>query len=256
MSGKVRYIDWSPDEWIAGTFGVLTGPETAVYAVVLNAIYSRGDACPNDVGYIHSAFKPSVRGNRHHRWPRSTTADALAGLVELGKLRVSVDGEWLTNGRADRVLNSARERIDGAARAGIASGAARRARASRRATDAPRMRQPRANSDNGELSNSNGLARTGVRNHQPSHDLTDQKIITEAARDPPRDAGAPGRAPAQPEPDKLPKRAYPTTADRVAELARLRREQIAATQEAGTSPPTKRRQQLAELAAEHRKKKH
>lgn len=170
---KVRRIDWSPDEWIAGTAGLLTYIEAAVYMAALMAIYSRGGECPNDAAFLAARFK---RGGAPTR-PQSVAAHivatraALDQLVALGKLKLSADGQWLSNGRADLELGKADGRIEGARRAGKASGVARAdRRANRRPAVGPAVGQLQASRSAGEpvSSNPNDLARTRVRNHQPS----------------------------------------------------------------------------------------
>jgi hypothetical protein len=223
--GKVRRIDWSPDEFIAGTFGVLTGWETAVYIVALNFIYSR-DRCPNDARHIHAAFSREPSPDRHYGWSLSVTDKALAGLIAKGKLHVSPDGQWLTNGRAEVELNKARDRIGGAVRAGIASGVSR----SKRGEFAGSLRGDRGSFRGPVSSNANGLARTGVRNHQPPkiHESeSDRSTTPDAAREPAPDLGAPARAPAKSEPEAQAARPISAEAqsqrDRLAEITAAKR---------------------------------
>lgn len=47
MPIKVRRIDFSPDEWIAGTLG-MTIEEEGLYIRIIARIYSRGEALPSD----------------------------------------------------------------------------------------------------------------------------------------------------------------------------------------------------------------
>src|SRR4029077_18727971 len=47
MPIKLRRIDWSFDEWIAGTLG-MTLEEEGLYCRIVNRIYSRGEALPDD----------------------------------------------------------------------------------------------------------------------------------------------------------------------------------------------------------------
>ena len=196
---KVRRIDWSPSEWLSGTRG-LGMDETAVYITVINIIYDRADTCPNDAAFIAAQM---VRSGGHHRQSRASlvvrTTAALGRLTDLGKLHVTPDGQGLTNGRAERELNKARERMRGAARAGVASGRARRP------NDYPTTTQRLANNypSASELSRTNELSRTAVRIKQPStikdHD-TDLTNSTEAAREPsPEPKAAQSRAPAKSE---------------------------------------------------------
>jgi hypothetical protein len=196
---KVRRIDWSPDEWLAGTRGVLTQRETAVYDCVLNMIYSRGGEAPNDAKYIAGHFKPdSERDSRQARASLTAhTQQALDRLITLDKLRPTPDGRWLTNGRADTELGKANERIVGAAKAGFASGRARRANRQPTGTQLAPNRHPRRS----KASDNNDLDRTSVRitNHHYDHESV-SKNSTEAAREPAPDQTAPARAPAKRDP--------------------------------------------------------
>jgi uncharacterized protein YdaU (DUF1376 family) len=189
--GKIRRVDWSPSEWLAGTRGVLTTTELAVYDLVLNIIYDRGDAAPNDPAYLAGHFKLG----RHETWrgiTRSVRA-SLDRLIEVGKLRLSNDEQWLSNGRADLELGKANDRIDGASRAGVASGVARRT--PRHRADIGRTSGEHRADIKREASHVNGLARTSVRiiNHQPSIPLSES--LTGAAREAePSPAARPARA--------------------------------------------------------------
>ena len=69
---KVRRIDWSPDEWIAGTRD-LTVPQAAIYMAVLMIIYSRGGKCPNDAPYVARQF-----AGCHWRTAQQAIADLIA----------------------------------------------------------------------------------------------------------------------------------------------------------------------------------
>lgn len=188
---KVRRIDWSPSEWLAGTRGIGLD-ETAVYITVLNIIYDRADACPNDAVFIAGQMVSSdIRSRQAQAGMTKRTSRALGRLISLGKLHVTADGQGLTNGRAERELNKAHERMRGTVKAGIASGLVRTLNA--RSTTV--QRQFNDTSMGSELSNINNLTRTSVRIIQPST-IKDhnREISTDAARDPARDAGATGRA--------------------------------------------------------------
>jgi hypothetical protein len=208
---KVRRIDWSPDEWLSGTRGQLTVRELAVYDVVLNLIYSRGSACPDDAEFVYGHFRHPAGLSRSREV--QATRQALDELIQRGKLRVSTthQGRWLTNGRADIELGRAEGRIESASKAGVASGAARRTKGrlhSGSPSASPR-RDPKS-------SQSNDLARTAVRNHQPPI-LTDHSTETDTAR-----ASRPAPPPAPPRaPDTTPsKPAKPSASDqRLRELA-------------------------------------
>lgn len=181
---KVRYVNWTPSDWLAGTRGLLTQRQLAVYDTVLNLIYDRGGPAPNDAAYIAGHF----RADEHEtaRGLAISTRASLDRLIELGKLHVSQDGQWLTNGRAYEELGKANGRIDSAANAGIASGESRRrqARADRRLTArSPPVEGKIAARSNGKYSHSNGLARTVVRNQEPqTKNSTHGEISSDPAR--------------------------------------------------------------------------
>lgn len=176
MSRKVRRVDWSPAEWLAGTRGLLTMAELAVYDVVLNLIYDRGGEAPNDAAYIGGHFKPGGGSTRSQSYSALTIATraGLDRLIEIGKLHVSSDGESLTNGRADVELGRASRRIESASRAGTASGRARRPATQQRPSSdpagepAPTQQRPSAEPAGSVSADINDLAGTSVGNHQPS----------------------------------------------------------------------------------------
>src|SRR4029077_1639791 len=86
---KVRRIDWSPDEYIAGTFGRLTFEEHGFYIVALNMIYSSGAHIPVEITRLAQAGGC-----------RPQTAQRLMDqLIAKGKLTLTADGR-LANGRA------------------------------------------------------------------------------------------------------------------------------------------------------------
>lgn len=125
---KVRYIDWTPADWLTGTRGMLTQRETGVYDLLLNLIYDRDGRAPNDAKFLAGHFKPEGETAQAAAALTMHTRRAVDQLVALGKLRLSPDGEWLTNGRADETLAKHRGRITSATAAGIASGESRRAK--------------------------------------------------------------------------------------------------------------------------------
>jgi uncharacterized protein YdaU (DUF1376 family) len=216
---KVRRIDWSPDEWIAGTFGLLTQPEYAVYMVVLMVIYSRGGECPNDAAYVDRHFKSDLPMNATRQQRAAATMRvrrAIDRLIELGKLRPA-DSGGLTNGRANHELTKAQDRIKSAVKAGTASGQQRANRdpthrqnptgvglvgGRQRANRDPTHTQLQANSypTVSPARKNKDLAPTRVRNHQPSTIISSlSENITDAAREPAPSQSAPARAPAKPE---------------------------------------------------------
>jgi hypothetical protein len=223
MAGKVRHFDFHFSEWLAGTRGLGFGT-TAVYITVIAIAGDRGGLCPNDASYIAGQIVEPGTERQALSGATRLTRHALARLVELGKLHISADGQWLTNGRADIELNKARERINGATRAGIASGQARRARA-RTATSQPHHSHIAATPVSKKT---NGLARTSVRNLQP-YESSLSESLTDAAREPsPEPQASQARAhtgpevPLPPTPfegEAKPPTPAPKTADRLAALA-------------------------------------
>jgi uncharacterized protein YdaU (DUF1376 family) len=191
---KVRRIDWSPDEYIAGTFGRLTWEEHGFYIVVLNMIYSSGGPIPIELDRL--AYAGCSRPQAARR--------LIDQLVAKGKLRLTADG-LLTNGRAARELGKAADRIEDARRAGKASGATRRSSA-----DHPpiiRRSTPSESAVSEKRSgNFNRISGTPVRNYQPSTiNSSLSESLTDAAREPAPDVEAPARAPALPEPERAPR---------------------------------------------------
>ena len=194
---KVRRIDWSPDEYIGGTFGRLTTEEHGLYNVVLNMIYSTGG--PVDADWRRLAHACCSRPHAMQR--------IAAALIKKGKLRFTADGR-LSNGRADRELGLAAERIEDARRAGRASGAVRRAVGKSRVGAHPpiiRRSSPDESDDPRKRSSDfNRVTGTPVRNYQPST-IKDHESVstnhTEAAREPsPKPQAAQARAPAKSNP--------------------------------------------------------
>jgi uncharacterized protein YdaU (DUF1376 family) len=204
---KIRRIDWSPSEWLAGTRG-LTVRQTAVYITVLNIIYDRGRPCPNDATFIAGHF--GVAEEENWRGLTRSIRASIDRLVEMGKLIVCPDGD-LTNERADLELNKARERIKVATEAGKIGGSYRKLKS----VDIPSTSRRHPVDINPLLSNSNDLTQAPARiinHHYDSESLS--KISTGAVRDPARGAGAPGRAHTG------------TTKERVAALAAIARAKL------------------------------
>jgi uncharacterized protein YdaU (DUF1376 family) len=249
VTRKVRRIDWSPDEWLGGTTLVLTVEETGVYMTALMVIYSRGGHCPNDAAFIAGHFKrpPSDHG-RSARWHVRQVRAALDQLIELGKLNPTPDGKWLTNGRANDELSKAGERIVGAARAGIASGRARRAKTA--VSQPSASREPAVTQR--ELLPLNDLSRTSVRNHQPSYESESESVAdtsADAARA--RGSSAASRAHGSDVEAMTPGK-LPTMAERLAAMAQASRGQQ--QQAAAPKPKSKSAERLEALAAEARAK--
>lgn len=149
---KIRRVDWSPDEYIAGTFGELSVEEHGVYNIALNKIYSAGGRMPNDLELFTKACKGT-----HWR----TLKTALAGLIEKRKLIVSPDGKWLSNERADRELSKARARVEQASEAGYEAGKShtRRAQERRTAGSSPPSRHVQEGAQEVRKTSSRGVSR-------------------------------------------------------------------------------------------------
>jgi uncharacterized protein YdaU (DUF1376 family) len=109
MTGKVRKVDFSPDEFIAGTVG-MTPEEVGVYWIICSLIYSSGAAIPKD--------DPRLRVLRCD--PRTTRA-VIAALVSQGKIDVSPSGEMMVR-RCRKELERAATRIQQAAENGARGG--------------------------------------------------------------------------------------------------------------------------------------
>src|SRR5262245_39893022 len=119
---KVRRVDLSPDEYIAGTFGQLTPLQFAVYWAACLLIYSRGGAVDNDADRFVAAFKwnAELKAERP-RYRRQAVRDAIDQLLTMRKLRLNERGQ-LTNGRALDELGKAIDRIDKARMNGARGG--------------------------------------------------------------------------------------------------------------------------------------
>jgi len=170
---KVRRIDWSPDEYMAGTFGNLTVDEHGAYIIALNLIYSSGGPIYIDLGrFAHAACSRPQRMRA-----------LLDRLVAKGKLRFTDDGR-LANGRAELELDRAAGRIDGARKAGFISG-------STRFQKAVLKKMPAVNS---HLAERPFVSSTTIYDHDLNH-----RKSTDAAREPsPELAAAQARAPTRP----------------------------------------------------------
>jgi hypothetical protein len=83
MSDKIRRIDFSPDEFIAGIMGKLSPAETGVYWVICSLIYSHGGEIDNDPAWIARVF---VHGTTYQLVQASINT-----LVRMGKLYIVAD---------------------------------------------------------------------------------------------------------------------------------------------------------------------
>ncbi len=99
-SEKVRRIDYSPDEMIAGVAGQMSAKDFGVYWMVCTLIYSTGEPIPDDHVWIAGIFTDT-----HWREIRAS----LDRLIASGKVEVS-DGHLMVK-RCARELQDARKRI-------------------------------------------------------------------------------------------------------------------------------------------------
>lgn len=113
---KIRRVDFSPDEWIAGT-RELTLEERGAYWDVCALIYSRGGPIADDEAWIAKALTCHVRTWRAIR----------AQLIAKGKL-IARDG-MLSNGRSLREIKRAEGRLKSSRDAAEESAKTRRERA-------------------------------------------------------------------------------------------------------------------------------
>ena len=110
---KVRRIDFTPDEFIAGIAGIMTDREVGIYWVVCALMYSTGGAVPYEAtvekiaGLLKAGRRPVVER-------------AIARLVQIGKLQR--DGDLLINKRSqdeiDRVSSRIRKAQENGAKGG------------------------------------------------------------------------------------------------------------------------------------------
>ncbi len=195
---KIRHVDLRPDEFIAGTFGQLTFEQFAVYWAVCLLIYSRGGEAPNDATYVSGFFRNDRLATRSQSAALALrTRRALDRLVSLGKLRLSPDGERLSNGRATVEISRAIRRLEAARQNGAQGG--RPGRQGTRAQPAPNPRPATP-----PLRNINDLAKPGgseLLNPKKISSLSES--LTDAAREPAPDQTAPARAHALPEPEPV-----------------------------------------------------
>jgi uncharacterized protein YdaU (DUF1376 family) len=118
MTTKIRRVDFSPAEWLAGTSS-LTFEQQGLYWTVCALIYDQGAPVKNDPKWI--ARRAADAGS-------ARTRRLLAELIAAKKLRLTDDGR-LTNGRAESELAASKFRIK---RAKNASEVARNSRESQK----------------------------------------------------------------------------------------------------------------------------
>jgi len=106
---KVRKVDFSPDEFIAGVVG-MTPAEIGVYWLVCSLIYSTGAAIPQDDERLRAL-----------RCDPRTTRAVIASLVAKGKIEIGLTDEMMVR-RCHKEIESARRRIQLSAEAGSRGG--------------------------------------------------------------------------------------------------------------------------------------
>lgn len=117
--GKIRRIDYHPDEFLAGVVG-MTPEDIGVYWTLCTRMYSAGGPIPNDADMNAEGFSRKTRP--------STIRASIDRLVAAGKLFVCAsDGDPLGVGflyqkRSRDVINSTKTRIDAASSNGRTGG--------------------------------------------------------------------------------------------------------------------------------------
>lgn len=178
MAAKIRRVDFSPDEFLAGCIG-LSATETGCYIRVLCLIYSRGGPVDDDAKWLAQVCE--VHG---HTWRAVRKR-----LIDLGKLRrLEPDAP----GGCGRLMNN---------RAGIELQRAQdRFKASRNAWQKSVKVRSKHRQKSRESSKGNGLDQASARaharaNHQPSsYESSSSKRVGDAARAATRERGATPRA--------------------------------------------------------------
>lgn len=173
---KIRRVDFSPDEWLAGT-RMLSAEERGLYWDCCALIYSHGRPIADDDEWLKRALAVDVRTWRRVR----------ARLIETRKLSVvDLDGQpHLTNGRAEREIGRANGRIEHASRGGKAK--AEKAAAEQ---DRPNFGATSAGSS-GEVPAKSGPVSSEIKdlasaNHQPSTTNQEEVTTTESVTTAPR----------------------------------------------------------------------
>lgn len=108
---KIRRIDFSPDEFIAGITALMRPEDLGVYWLICSLIYSRGEAIDDDPEWLAGIFKKTN--------PRTVRA-ALDRLVALEKVQQS-DGQLMVN-RCRIELEASANRVRTAAENGAKGG--------------------------------------------------------------------------------------------------------------------------------------
>lgn len=100
MTGKVRHVDYTPDEYIAGVGNVLRADEQGVYWMVCSLIMSEGRPIPNDDRRIAGLTRI-----------RPAEARKIIGtLLSMGKLSLTGEG-FLSQKRAQSEVERSANRI-------------------------------------------------------------------------------------------------------------------------------------------------
>lgn len=146
MSVKVRRIDFSPDEWLAGAFS-LKAEQRGCYVTVIMLIYSNGGAIRDDEKELAHACNVTIR-----KW-----LEVRAVLIAKGKVYLTSNGE-LSNKRCEIELEKAINRSEKAKENGEKGG---KNSAISRQNPKPTLR------DNNDLAEADAST-SNQANHQPS----------------------------------------------------------------------------------------
>lgn len=117
---KIRRIDFSPDEWIAGTVG-LGNAERGLYITACALIYSRGGAV--SVDHLRATCRDHGHSFKHQ----------LKQLLELGKL--SLNEGQITSKRCSNELQNASKRLSNASQNGTRGNEIKKLRADTRSQE-------------------------------------------------------------------------------------------------------------------------
>jgi uncharacterized protein YdaU (DUF1376 family) len=108
---KVRRVDFNPDEFLAGVFGLMNPHQFSTWWLVCTYCYSEGRAIKED-DHLHDKIARAVKMRR------PDVARAIDFLVSIDKLqREQREGAtWLSQKRVEKELKAARKRIEGPAK--------------------------------------------------------------------------------------------------------------------------------------------
>ncbi|WP_341893758.1 hypothetical protein [Ferrovibrio terrae] len=105
---KVRRIDFNPDEFLAGVFGLFNPTQFAAWWLVCTYCYSEGRPIRED-DRLYDKIARAVKMRR------PDVIKAIEYAVSIEKLQRTVDehGVWLSQKRVEKELKAARKRIEG-----------------------------------------------------------------------------------------------------------------------------------------------